>query len=229
MYPVAEPELSASLPQGWAFWTPKPSEIDEEGFGNFREGFDLRGTPAKTARSYLAAHLGVFDFINARAHSFEEFDDLASFFEDVPFDDDGYLQDADDETSEFISSNDCDLGLLELGVGAVAYALSAAKMFPAASCRSHSNTRSWSPYPVIYLAASRPRALLLEKLMTESGCGFVHDPARSDLMVVAAPSLPQILSLAKEIVENLSLFRGLTSRNNAPKKPASPNWQSQLF
>lgn len=229
MYPVAEPELSTSIPEGWNFWTPKPSEIDAEGFGYFHEGLDLRGTTAKSARSYLATHLSVFEFISSKANSTEEFDDRASFFEDAPFEDDEYLEDADYETREFTSSNDCDLGLLELGVGAVAYALSAARMFPAASCRSHSNKQSWAPYPVIYLAASRPRAELLEKLVIESDCGFVVDPARSDLLVVAAPSLPQILSLANRIVENLSAFRSLTSRENVPKKPANPYLQRQLF
>lgn len=54
------------------------------------------------------------------------------------------------EIDEFIDAEDCNLGILELGVGAVSYALSAAEVAPASSCRSHLGTRTWSPFPIVY-------------------------------------------------------------------------------
>lgn len=229
MHPVADTDLTETIPEGATFWTPKPSEIDEEGFGFFRDVTDLRGTTAADARGFLAAHVRVFNFIDSRASTVEDFDGYASAFENDSAEDDGLTGEIGTEIDDFIDAEDCYLGNLELGVGALAYVLSAAKMFPAASCRSHTGTMSWSPFPVVYVAASAQRAELLQKLVRESGCGFTEDPARSELLVIGSCSIPPMLVLTEKIVENLSEFRSLTSRKNASRKPANPYTQQQLF
>lgn len=36
MFPRVQVEIEVSIPAGDDYWVPKPSEIDEEGFGDFR-------------------------------------------------------------------------------------------------------------------------------------------------------------------------------------------------
>lgn len=211
MYLVSSPELSKTIPVGATFWTPQGSDINEEGFGYFRDVFDLRGTSAKEARSYLRAHQRVLHFVDDRARSAEEFDKYAQAFEAGDAADVGLSGIVADQIDDLVTSEDCDLGGLELGVGALAYALSAAKTFPAASCRSHIE-RTWSPFPVLYLAANQPRSLLLEELVGETNCGFVQDTNRPDFIVIAAPSLQGILDLAQTVVDHLARFKALTAR-----------------
>lgn len=200
MYPMANPDLTETIPEGATFWTPKPSEIDDEGFGFFRDVTDLRGTTAAHARHYLAAHARVFHFIESTASTAEEFDTYAVAFENGSASDVVLTGDIGPEIDCLIDTEDCDLGNFELGVGALAYALSAAKMFPAASCRSHVGSISWSPFPVVYVAASEQRADLLQNLVRESGCGFTEDPARSELQVIVSSSIPPMLVLTEKIV-----------------------------
>ncbi|CCQ45852.1 hypothetical protein ARTSIC4J27_1810 [Pseudarthrobacter siccitolerans] len=230
MHPVFRTELSSDFPAGATFKPPKPSEIDEEGFGNFRDVVDLRGTTVKEARTYLAAHRRVLEFLDALATNPDDFEEYAQAFENSNAEDAGLSGAAADQIYGLIESQDCDLGGLELGVGALAYALSAGKMFPAASCRSHV-ARSWAPYPVVYFASIRPRAELLRDLIPEngSGCGFDVDPDRPELLVVAAPSLVDILDLAQSVVDNVAKFRLLTTRTNGTRSPVTPYVQPSLL
>lgn len=228
MHPVFHPELSSDLPAGATFKTPKPSEIDEEGFGNFRDVVDLRGTKAKEARTYLAAHRRVFEFIDALAAAPDEFEEYAGAFEVGSAADAGLSGRTADQIDDLIESQDCDLGGLELGVGALAYAISAGKMFPAASCRSHV-ARSWAPYPVVYFASNRPRAELLRDLIRHNGCGFDSDSDRPELLLVAAPSLVDILDVAQAVLDNVAKFRLLTTRTNGTRSPVAAYTQPSLL
>lgn len=228
MHPVFHTELSSDFPPGATFKTPKPSEIDDEGFGNFRDVIDLRGTTVKDARTYLAAHRRAFEFIDALATTPDAFDEYAQAFEAGSPADAGLSGGAADQINDVIDSQVCDLGGLELGVGALAFALSAGKIFPAASCRSHI-ARSWAPYPVVYFASNQPRAELLRDLIRQSGCGFDSDPNRPELLLVAAPSLCDILDLAQAVIENVAKFRSLASRANGTRSPAVPYIQPSLL
>jgi len=152
-------ELSPDFPAGSRL---KTSEIDQEGFGAFRDVVDLRGTTVREARTSLAAYRRVLEFP-------------------------------------------------ELGAGALAYALFARKAFPAASCRSHV-ARTWAPPPVAYLVSKGPCVELLRNLMRHTECDF--DPNQSELLLVAAPSLPAILEMAQSVVDNLAKFRSLTLQTN---------------
>ncbi|MEY9777244.1 hypothetical protein [Arthrobacter sp. MW3 TE3886] len=228
MHPVFSTALSSDFPPGATFKTPKPSEIDDEGFGNFRDVIDLRGTTVKGARTYLAAHRRVLEFIDALATAPDAFDEYAQAFEAGSAMDAGLSGGAADQINDLIDSQDCDLGGLELGVGALAYALSAGKIFPAASCRSHA-ARSWAPYPVVYFASNQPRAELLRDLIRQNGCGFDSDPNRPELLLVAASSLVEILDLAQSVVDNLAKFRSLTTLTNGSRSPVAPYIQPSLL
>lgn len=228
MYPVFDTALLTDLPGGTKFWTPKPSDIDEEGFGYFRDVFDLRGTTANDARTYLSAHRRVLSFIDDHADSVGTFEKYAQAFEAGEAADVGLTGVVADRIDDLIESEDCDLGGLELGVGALAYALSAAKTFPAASCRSHTE-QTWSPYPVLYLAANEPRALLLEGLVQDTGCGFVQGTERPEFIVIAAPSLSNILDLAQAVADNLPRFTKLVTRKNGTRSRGSKHIQPSLL
>lgn len=230
MYPEFQNELTSKLPSDAKFRTPKPSEIDEEGFGNFQDVIDLRGTTVEEAQRYLASHLRVLDFIHEHAITPESFEEHANAFEAGGAGETGLSGVTAGQLDRMMDSYDCDLGGLELGVGALAYALSAAKIFPAASCRSH-NTRSWAPYPVVYFASNRSRAELLQELVDLNRCGFETDPNRPDLLVVAASSLVDLLALTHSVVDNLAKFRSLTTRSNAIRKtrPVAKYVQTSLL
>jgi hypothetical protein len=228
MHPVFHTELSSDFPAGATFKTPKPSEIDEEGFGNFRDVIDLRGTTVKEARTYLAAHRRVLEFLDAVVTDPDTFEEYAQTFETGSAADAGLSGAAADQIDGLIESQDCDLGGLELGVGALAYALSAGKLLPAASCRSHV-ARSWAPYPVVYFASNRPRAELLRDLIRQNRCGFDADHDRPELLLVAAPSLVDMLDLAQSVLDNVARFRLLTTRTNGTRSPVAAYIQPSLL
>ncbi|WP_437770409.1 hypothetical protein [Arthrobacter sp. KNU40] len=176
----------------------------------------------------MAAHRRVLEFIDALATVPDAFEEYAEAFEVGSAADAGLSGRPADQIDDLIGSQDCDLGGLELGVGALAYALSAGKIFPAASCRSHV-ARSWAPYPVVYFASNRPRAELLRDLIRHNGCGFDSDSNRPELLLVAAPSLVDVLDLAQAVLDNVAKFRLLTTRTNGTRSPVAPYIQPSLL
>jgi hypothetical protein len=99
-----------------------------------------------------------------------------------------------------------DLEGLEIGVAGLAYALAAAGMYPAASCRGHVGPNAWSSSPVVFFVADRPHAEVLQPLVKESGCGFEVDPARSQLLVILSVSIAEMLALGRRILDNNLLY-----------------------
>lgn len=51
---------------------------------------------------------------------------------------------------------------LEIGVAGLVYALAAAGIYPAASCRGHTDPNPWSKSPVVFFAADRSHAEALQ-------------------------------------------------------------------
>lgn len=207
MHPIFDVNVMPELPAQSTYWTPKPSEIDEEGFGYYRDVWDLRGTSVRDAKEWVAAHTEAFAVADALARDGEEFEAIASALEADDLEDPTLPKGVVDALTDFQDLHPCGLGQLELGVGALSYALSAAKMFPAASCRSHFRSSTWSAFPVVHFAATRPKAMHLATLVRQAGCGFVTDATRPDMLVVASPSISEMLALAQTVLLELPAFR----------------------
>ena len=98
---------------------------------------------------------------------------------------------------------------LEVGVAGLVYALSAAGMFPAASCRGHVDPDSWSAVPVVMFAADRVHAEALRPLVESSRCGFDLDPIRPELLVINGRSAEDTLRLGRAVLASIETFRSL--------------------
>ena len=98
---------------------------------------------------------------------------------------------------------------LEAGVAGLVYALSAAGMFPAASCRGHADPDAWSAFPVVMFAADRPHAEALQPLVESSRCGFDLDPVRPELLVVKGRSVEDTLRLGRAVLASVKVFKSL--------------------
>jgi hypothetical protein len=98
---------------------------------------------------------------------------------------------------------------LEAGVASLVYSLSAAGMFPAASCRGHPGPVSWSTIPVVIFAADRIHAEMLRPLVEGSGCGFGLDPVRPELLVINGRSVEGTLRLGRSVLASIEDFRSL--------------------
>jgi hypothetical protein len=95
------------------------------------------------------------------------------------------------------------------GRSSLVYALSAAGMYPAASCRGHPEPDSWSAIPVVMFAADRAHAEALQPLVESSGCGFGLDPVRPELLVINGRSVKDILRLSHALLNSIDVFRSL--------------------
>lgn len=104
---------------------------------------------------------------------------------------------------------------LEVGVAGLVYALSAAGMFPAASCRGHADPASWSAVPVVMFAADRGHAEALQPLVESSRCGFDLDPIRPELLVINGRSVEDTLRLGRAVLASIETFRSLTRSGSA--------------
>jgi len=96
--------------------------------------------------------------------------------------------------------------LLCLDVIAVSYALAAVGCLPAASCRSHDAYPSWSKRPVVFVAADRRWAKIVERLVGEAGCGFSFDPEHALPLLIEARSIEETTKLARLVLDNAGAF-----------------------
>lgn len=218
MFPRSNVEIEVSIPEGSSYWVPKPSDIDDEGFGDFRGVWPIIKATSRLTKDVIRDERIAAEYVDAHATNPDEFEKLAKEVEDYSSAYD------DEETPEFTS----ELGAgwdglegLELGVAGLTYALSNAGFFPAASCRSHHGEESWSPNPVVIFAGDKPRAVLLEPLVRDAGCGLRTDYSRGDFLYVYAPSIREMMTLASNLYEHRVPFRKLpkTSRKQSPPGP----------
>ena len=219
MIPTHEPTGSTAVPDSATFWTPKRSEIYDEGFGFFRGIWTILDVSLSDARRLIEEERMLTTLVNELATNEAEFDSLARALERGDEDNalapnqlavlGAYL--ADEETAP--------LDGLELGVAGLTYALATVRMFPAASCRGHVGPRPWSDVPVVYLAANRFRAERLQPLVGEAGCRFSIDDARPDLLVIGGGSISDTMRLAVLVVEHRRDF----IRPRPPARSAAPN------
>lgn len=217
MFPRATVEVEVSIPDGDNYWVPKPNEVGEEGFGDFRGVWPIINATTRHTASVLASERVAAAYVDAHASTPSEFEVLAREVENY---DPAFDASEDPEIHSAIGDDWVGLDGLELGVAGLTYALSNAGFYPAASCRSHQQQHSWSPNPVVVFAGDKPRVLLLEPLVRESSCGLRADYTRGDFLFVYAPSVRETMDLATRIYDNRVAFRRLpkTTRKQATQR-----------
>ncbi|MBN2177052.1 MAG: hypothetical protein JW722_05270 [Demequinaceae bacterium] len=202
-------EVVVDVPKYASFWVPKPLDIDEEGFGFFRNVRPIVAVGTFETATLLESETLAADYVGTRATTELEFDTLAAALESF----DGQWDDDDIPDVSDIDSRFQGLEGLELGVAGLVFALSNAGFYPAASCRSHPNDASWSPNPIVYFAGDEPRMRLLELLASSAGCGVELASDRDNLFVVYAPSVCETMALARTLFTDRVRFRKLPKTN----------------
>lgn len=185
---------------------PPEDEISEEGYGFFRDVWDIRGVTHEEARAVVEEERHLVQLLDRASSQRDEFEALATAIErgDPASLPDGFAKlHPESEILEIVGDGDRDEGVLdglEIGVAGLAFALSAIGCFPAASCRSHASEHSWSERPLVYFAAERPTVHWLTSLVSASGCGFGDGSGHGELLFVEAPSITCLMDLAHQIL-----------------------------
>jgi hypothetical protein len=214
VFPTCEIFGSATIPAAATFWTPKRSEILDEGFGNFRDIWTILDVPVGETRRLIAEEQQLAELVDELATDETTFELLARSLERG--DDDSRLSAEQHAVLDpYLADNESvPLEGLELGVAGLTHALSSVRLFPAASCRGHCGPHAWSDVPVVYVAADRFHSERLQPLLARAGCGFTIDDARPDLLVVGGRSIRDTMRLAQLVVEH----RGDFKRPSTPRK-----------
>ena len=210
VYPTADIELDSLLPASAEFWVPEPDEIDDyEGFGMFQDVWPITEVSVDEAKAVAREDGLLCQVVGGLARDAADFDVLAAAVET------GSVGDDDEISAESLAAlspyltGEAALEGLEAGVAGLVYALSAAGMFPAASCRGHADSDAWSVIPVVMFAANRAHAEALQPLVEGSGCGFDFDPVRPELLVINGRSVEDTLRLARAVLASIEVFRSL--------------------
>lgn len=194
---------------------PSADDLDEEGFGNFRDTWLIKGVLVREAREILSAERQISALIDSLANTEHDFERLANVAEFAGVDDSAEdLSDHERSALREVVSDVPPFAGLELGVAGLAHALATVRVLPAASCRSHPG-RSWSEAPVVFVAITEFRAKALEPLAKQSGCTFDIDEGRPELLVIRGTSVTNTMDLAEMVLANRSTFvqeRGPTKR-----------------
>lgn len=227
MFPTTEIDGSPGLPAEATFWTPKRSEIDEEGFGFFRGVWPLLDVSVSEARQLVETERKIATLVGELASDDSEFELLALAVERG--DEDGELspEQMDVLCPHLAEEESSPLCGLELGVAGLSHALSMVRMFPAASCRGHPGPHAWSDSPVVYVASDQFRAERLRPLAAESGCRFTVGSARPDLLAIGGGSILATMRLAELVIEHRADFK-----RKKPVRPAAtrpPSHEPRLF
>lgn len=217
MFPLAPPGGTVDLPPSASFWTPKPGDLTDEGFGGFHNTWLIKDVPVGYARSIIAAESAIAASVGALAGDADDFERLASAAESGEIDAYNLSEDEREQLGGLVR-DDYQLGGLELGVAGLAYALAAVRILPAASCRSHVDP-TWSDAPVVFFASTEFRAQALQPLAAATGCTFSIDPYRSKLLVVCGRSILNTMALAAAVLHNRDSF--VQHRSEGERRPAS--------
>jgi hypothetical protein len=222
MYPRTDIELHTELPDGAEFWIPAPEDIDEEeGFSYFRDVWPITDVTVDHAQGVVTQDRFLSALVASLATSEMEFEVLAAAAETGSGEDDELTTEQLAALADYFPDAET-LEDLDLGVAGLVYALAAADMYPAASCRGHPDPDAWSPSPVVFIASDRPHAEVLQTLVRDSQCGFVVDPTRPELLAIVSASIEETLALGQAVLDNISQFRSLD-------QPDTPDSGSTLF
>jgi hypothetical protein len=198
-----DPTFPADLDMG----LPDDEDVDEEGYGYFRDVWTIGEVSHEEAVSMIDEERRLVTLVDHASRTHAEFEAIAKAVEggEPDYLPAGYTaQHLDSELVRIVgdyAEDGSPLDALELGVAGLSYALSSVGCFTAASCRSHYSDRSWSDRPVIFFAAERPTVEWLTPLVRQSGCGYTDGSERADrLLIVEAPSIKNFMDLASRIV-----------------------------
>lgn len=211
MYPTADIRLDPVLPARAEFWVPEPHEIDDyEGFGLFQDVWPITDVSVDDAIAVAREDELLCRVVGGLASDAVDFDVLAAAVETGSVGEDDEISVESLETLAPYLTGKVALEGLEAGVAGLVYALSAAGMFPAASCRGHPEPGSWSAVPVVMFAADRVHAEALQPLVESCGCGFGFDPVRPELLVIKSRSAENTLRLGHALLASIEAFRSLS-------------------
>lgn len=230
MFPRTEVELDPQLPSAARFWLPSPEDLeDEEGFSYFRDVWLISGISVEEARELLAEDRSLSRFTGSLATTGYEFDMIATAVETGSVEGiEGLSAHQLDSLAPYLT-DEGRLDGLEIGVAGLVYCLSAAGMYPAASCRGHTGPNAWSRNPVVLFAAGQAHAEMLEPLVRDTDCGFNIDTARPELLVVESGSIEHTLDLADAILRNINSFASLGDSVYGIEPTIQPDNQPSLF
>jgi len=210
VYPTADVELDPSIPANAEFWVPEPDEInDYEGFGMFQDVWPITDVSVDDANTVAREDALLCQVVAGLARDAADFDILAAAVETGSVDEDDAISAKNLAALSPYLTGEAALEGLETGVAGLVYALSAAGMFPAASCRGHAGSDAWSAIPVVMFAADRAHAEALQPLVEGSGCGFGFDPVRPELLVINARSVKDTLRLGPAVLASVEAFRSV--------------------
>lgn len=226
MFPTAPPLGTAELPAEAAFWMPKISELDEEGFGFFRNTWTITDVSARAARELIEDERRLAEALDDLTTSAEHFDRLARAAEANDLDEAELTADEYRVLDDVIYPEVAPLDGLEVGVAGLVYALASVRILPAASCRGQHATSSWADAPVVYFAVTKFRARALQPLAARTGCTFLIDGNRPELLIVRGESIANTMALATEILENRVHF---VQRRATQPRPRRNTEQYTLF
>jgi hypothetical protein len=197
------------VPADWPYWTPKPSDLSEEGFGFFRDTWLIRGVTVAEARETLAYEESALAAVAQVARDEEEFDLLCRAVETGDLDEVPHALTGERRKAieTFAGDDASPLDGLELGVAGLVACLANVGCWPAASCRGHPGPQAWAPHPVVYLAADRHRVTTLLPLLDEADCGIAVDDSRGNLLVVIGDSVSRTAALARLVFDTRAAFR----------------------
>lgn len=233
MLPEASTTPAFHLPDGAR--APMPEEIDEEGFGYFRNVWYISpGQPRDEARALLRWERSVVAAIDGLADSAEAFDELAHVVEEFNTDSDhrrveeseypDLTEHERDVLEACLDTGDELLDGLELGVAALVFALAASGFHAAASCRGHASSTAWSDRPTVFFAGEREHIGQLEAAVLASGSRLEDGSVNGNgLVVIRAPSLTAAMNLADAILE-----LGLTPPANTHEANVPPRLDELL-
>ncbi|MFF8293968.1 hypothetical protein ACF07M_00755 [Streptomyces globisporus] len=210
MIPSADIDVVPAFPVHLAMGLPAPDEVDEEGYGYFRDVWAIGEVGREEARAMIEEERRLVSLVDQASRNEVEFDCLAQAIEkrELEYLPVGYAEQYPDSELVREASLDSDEGVpleaLELGVAGLSYALTSIGCFTAASCRSHSGEHPWADRPVIFFAAERDTVRWLTPLVAESGCGLGDGSERAPkLLVLEAPSITNFMNLARCIVQRV--------------------------
>jgi hypothetical protein len=208
---------------------PKPDELDEEGFGYFRDTWLIKDVPVGEAQGITVVERRIAEVVGELADTADDFERLARVAEFGGIDDPAYdLSERERGALAEVVSDIPELGGLELGVAGLAHALATVRILPAASCRSHLE-RSWSDAPVVLFAATEFRAKALQPLVEGSGCTFTLDENRPELLVVRGLSIANTMALADAVMENRKKFVQHRAPDQRQSRREPQSVQESLF
>lgn len=205
--PADTKTLSVELPPEHCFGLPEPEEIHEDGFGFFSGVWRIVGGTFEDATLFLDQEEAIFRLVAEASNSADEFEEWAAWAEF--YNSDAGLEWGDAPPDEAMGQRideemnyEASLLGLDLGVAGLVHALAAAGFYPAASCRGHAATPTWSARPVVLFASTLEAAQLLQPLVLASGCGFVDGSGNGTLIGVEATSIEHTIALARAILDN---------------------------